>query len=117
MLVACGSAHTAVTTDNGHTYTWGWGVNGQLGHGDDATLNVPTVVKKLENVYASAIACGLAHTVSSPLVPHFWSPSPWNHARVAHRLHTWIIAEVRGVHHVGRCCVLRWQLTSSLISA
>jgi RCC1 and BTB domain-containing protein len=63
ILAACGSAHTAVTSDNGHTYTWGWGVNGQLGHGDDATVNVPTVVKKLENVYASHIACGLAHTV------------------------------------------------------
>ncbi|EKX35889.1 hypothetical protein GUITHDRAFT_40307, partial [Guillardia theta CCMP2712] len=61
--VACGSAHTAVVTESGHVYTWGWGVNGQLGHGDDASQSRPMYVKKLHGIYVSTLACGLAHTV------------------------------------------------------
>ena len=62
--VACGSAHSAVVSDTGQLYTWGWGVNGQLGHGDDSTYLVPTMVKRLQTVYVSHVACGLAHTVA-----------------------------------------------------
>jgi alpha-tubulin suppressor-like RCC1 family protein len=62
--VACGSAHSAVVSDTGQLYTWGWGVNGQLGHGDDSTYLVPTLVKRLQTVYVSHVSCGLAHTVA-----------------------------------------------------
>ena len=62
--VACGSAHSTAVSDTGQLYTWGWGVNGQLGHGDDATYTSPTMVKRLETVYISQVSCGLAHTVA-----------------------------------------------------
>jgi alpha-tubulin suppressor-like RCC1 family protein len=62
--IACGSAHSVACTDNGRIFTWGWGVNGQLGHGDDASLLLPSPVKKLESIYISQISCGLAHTVA-----------------------------------------------------
>ncbi|KAJ1488154.1 regulator of chromosome condensation 1/beta-lactamase-inhibitor protein II [Baffinella frigidus] len=62
--VACGSAHTTVSTDTGQVYTWGWGVNGQLGHGDDTSLSTPALVKRLQGTHISEVACGLAHTVA-----------------------------------------------------
>jgi alpha-tubulin suppressor-like RCC1 family protein len=62
--IACGSAHSVACTDNGRIFTWGWGVNGQLGHGDDASLLLPSPVKKLESIYISQVSCGLAHTVA-----------------------------------------------------
>ena len=62
--IACGSAHSAAISDTGQLYTWGWGVNGQLGHGDDATCLTPTLVKRLQPVYISHVSCGLAHTVA-----------------------------------------------------
>jgi len=36
--VACGRQHTMVLTESGNVYTWGRGVNGQLGHGERADL-------------------------------------------------------------------------------
>jgi alpha-tubulin suppressor-like RCC1 family protein len=34
-LLACGWRHTLAVTATGQVYTWGRGVNGQLGHGDE----------------------------------------------------------------------------------
>lgn len=53
--ISCGSAHSVACTDHGKVFSWGWGVNGQLGHGDDASLLLPAPVKKLENIYISQV--------------------------------------------------------------
>ena len=36
ILVACGGVHTAAVTSSGALYTWGFGGEGRLGHGDTA---------------------------------------------------------------------------------
>jgi hypothetical protein len=64
--IGCGSAHSTAATDTGVVFTWGWGVNGQLGHGDAASLPAPAAVKALQGVHVSFVACGLAHTVAAP---------------------------------------------------
>ncbi|KAM3920533.1 RCC1 domain-containing protein 1 [Leptodactylus fuscus] len=46
--VSCGSRHTAAVTRSGELYTWGWGKYGQLGHGDNKTLDQP---KRVEFFY------------------------------------------------------------------
>jgi alpha-tubulin suppressor-like RCC1 family protein len=33
-LVSCGWRHTVAVTDKAEVYSWGRGVNGQLGHGE-----------------------------------------------------------------------------------
>jgi len=43
--VYCGARHTAVLTSNGTVYTFGYGLLGQLGHGDNLDSRYP---KKLE---------------------------------------------------------------------
>ncbi len=37
-LLACGWRHTVAVTQAGTVYSWGRGVNGQLGHGDEQDL-------------------------------------------------------------------------------
>jgi alpha-tubulin suppressor-like RCC1 family protein len=40
ILVACGGVHTAAVTSSGALYTWGFGGEGRLGHGDTAVRMV-----------------------------------------------------------------------------
>lgn len=37
-LLACGWRHTVAVTEAGEVYSWGRGVNGQLGHGAEQDL-------------------------------------------------------------------------------
>jgi len=61
--IACGSGHMGGLTTSGKIYTWGWGMQGQLGHGTNGNASVPTAVKSLGGVCGKQIACGEAHTV------------------------------------------------------
>ncbi|GIM05810.1 hypothetical protein Vretimale_10201 [Volvox reticuliferus] len=46
-LLACGWRHTVCVTTTGRVYSWGRGVNGQLGHGMDQDLYNPTLLSCL----------------------------------------------------------------------
>lgn len=46
-LLACGWRHTVAVTVDGMVYSWGRGVNGQLGHGDEQDCHEPMVLKAL----------------------------------------------------------------------
>lgn len=51
---------------NSRVYTWGWGIHGQLGHGDAESLLVPTPVTSLSTVKeirSIQIAAGYAHSL------------------------------------------------------
>eukprot|EP00002_Diphylleia_rotans_P007162 TRINITY_DN1666_c0_g1_i3.p1 TRINITY_DN1666_c0_g1~~TRINITY_DN1666_c0_g1_i3.p1 ORF type:complete len:403 (+),score=74.74 TRINITY_DN1666_c0_g1_i3:72-1280(+) len=61
--VSCGSNHTAVVTDKGELYTFGKGVDGQLGHGDIGNRSSPLPVKGLKDHKVVDVACGYDHTV------------------------------------------------------
>lgn len=45
--VTCGSYHTAAITGNGALYTWGGGMYGKLGHGNEAGCTTPRRVEDL----------------------------------------------------------------------
>lgn len=61
-MVTCGSYHTAAVTGNGDLYTWGGGMYGKLGHGDEAGHSTPKRVEALVGLAVSQLACGSRHT-------------------------------------------------------
>ena len=44
--------------------TWGRGVFGQLGHGNNQNENVPTFVQSLSNTKTIYVSCGWQHTMA-----------------------------------------------------
>eukprot|EP00536_Pseudo-nitzschia_multiseries_P017830 jgi/Psemu1/264537/estExt_Genewise1Plus.C_18540006 len=60
--VTCGSYHTAAVAGNGDLYTWGGGMYGKLGHGNEAGHSTPKRVDALKGLTVSQIACGSRHT-------------------------------------------------------
>ncbi|XP_033140913.1 PH, RCC1 and FYVE domains-containing protein 1 isoform X1 [Brassica rapa] len=56
--IACGSHHVAVLTSKSEVYTWGKGLNGQLGHGTVENKREPAVVGFLKEKQVKAITCG-----------------------------------------------------------
>ena len=44
-------------------YSWGWGIHGQLGHGDVEEKLVPQHVKALANKNVVRVAGGYNHTI------------------------------------------------------
>ncbi|CAM9211439.1 unnamed protein product, partial [Choristocarpus tenellus] len=61
----CGSYHTAAVTEAGELYTWGGGMYGKLGHGNESGHPRPCLVRHLveEGAKVTQIACGSRHTV------------------------------------------------------
>ncbi|CAD5316404.1 unnamed protein product [Arabidopsis thaliana] len=62
--IASGSHHVAVLTSFGNVYTWGKGMNGQLGLGDVRDRNSPVLVEPLGDRLVESIACGLNLTAA-----------------------------------------------------
>ena len=60
--IACGGCHTVALTKEGKVYTWGCNSNGQLGHGDNTSRDMPTNVVSLEGLIIIKISCGYYHT-------------------------------------------------------
>lgn len=61
-LIEAGQYHNAVYAD-GELYTFGWGIYGQLGHGDVFTVDRPKVVRFFTGKCVKQIALGHAHTL------------------------------------------------------
>jgi alpha-tubulin suppressor-like RCC1 family protein len=61
VYVACGYQHTACVTEDGYLYTWGFGKNGALGHGDWNEVVLPKKVEKLSNIVK--VECGIDYTM------------------------------------------------------
>nr|QEM23329.1 UV resistance locus 8 [Colobanthus quitensis] len=45
--ICCGWRHTLAVTEKNNVFSWGRGTNGQLGHGDSADRNLPTIIDAL----------------------------------------------------------------------
>jgi len=62
--IACGAEHTVACTAAGKTFAWGWGLYGNLGHGDNKDRLSPTEVKWLTDsgVFIKTVACGWRHS-------------------------------------------------------
>lgn len=58
-----GQYHSVALTADGRVFTWGWGVHGQLGHGNTDEKTTPTLVTSLLGVVIRSISAGHAHTL------------------------------------------------------
>ena len=61
-MVSCGARHSALLTEDGHLFTWGWNKYGQLGLGDSTDRNVPCQVL-IAGCRPRNVACGWWHTL------------------------------------------------------
>lgn len=57
---SCGEEHAALLDEHGHVHTWGFGNDGQLGHGNRDSLNTPKKVN-FESI-VKKVGCGGGHT-------------------------------------------------------
>ncbi|XP_052197629.1 PH, RCC1 and FYVE domains-containing protein 1 isoform X2 [Diospyros lotus] len=62
--ISSGSYHVAALASNGNVYTWGKGMNGQLGLGDTIDRNCPTLVEALRDRQVESITCGSSFTAA-----------------------------------------------------
>ncbi|KAJ8747348.1 hypothetical protein K2173_012928 [Erythroxylum novogranatense] len=60
--VSCGARHSAVVTEEGKVFCWGWNKYGQLGLGDVIDRNIPSQVT-MEDCVPKNVACGWWHTL------------------------------------------------------
>eukprot|EP00457_Paulinella_chromatophora_P001055 gb/GEZN01001057.1/.p1 GENE.gb/GEZN01001057.1/~~gb/GEZN01001057.1/.p1 ORF type:complete len:823 (-),score=151.48 gb/GEZN01001057.1/:870-3338(-) len=61
----CGMGFTVAICTDGHVFSWGQGVRGQLGHGEAITsCPQPRLVEAFNTSRVNKLACGFAHTVA-----------------------------------------------------
>ncbi|ONM36451.1 regulator of chromosome condensation1 [Zea mays] len=60
--VSCGARHSAIITDEGEVFCWGWNKYGQLGLGDSMDRNVPCSVP-VDAYHPLNVSCGWWHTL------------------------------------------------------
>lgn len=68
-------------------YSWGWGVYGQLGHGDTRVRLLPTRIESLRGVEVRYIACGYRHNVLLTAADELWAWGWGRHGQLG--LGTW----------------------------
>ncbi|KAL3639641.1 hypothetical protein CASFOL_017548 [Castilleja foliolosa] len=68
--ISCGSHHVVALTSTSEVFTWGKGRYGQLGHGDNADRESPTLVKALEGKQVKKVICG--NNFTAVICPHQW---------------------------------------------
>lgn len=59
---ACGPRHSLALADSGKVYSWGYGGEGQLGHGDFEMKTMPAQIKALDGEHVIELACGEKHS-------------------------------------------------------
>lgn len=62
--LSIGYYHGAAVTETGIVYTWGRGINGQLGHGSVLSEDSVRPVSALQNIHVIDISCGESHTLA-----------------------------------------------------
>ena len=61
---ACGPRHTVALAKDGAVYSWGYGGDGQLGHGDYQVQTMPKQIRGLQGEHVIDIACGEKHSAA-----------------------------------------------------
>ncbi|KAL5013415.1 hypothetical protein ScPMuIL_007685 [Solemya velum] len=71
--VQCGQYHTMALSVEAELYSWGWGVHGQLGHGNIDDCLVPTRVTTLSDKQIISVAVGYCHSVALSSQGSVWT--------------------------------------------
>lgn len=62
-VVSCGARHSAIVTEDGSVFCWGWNKYGQLGLGDAIDRSIPSEVP-IESFQVTNVSCGWWHTLA-----------------------------------------------------
>mmetsp|Transcript_19528 Transcript_19528/g.21180 ORF Transcript_19528/g.21180 Transcript_19528/m.21180 type:complete len:410 (+) Transcript_19528:44-1273(+) len=70
--ISAGSRHSLALSAEGHVYSWGWGLAGQLGHGDNINLSHPLRIPSLTDI--TCISAGGMHSgcISATQTCYMW---------------------------------------------
>ncbi|KAL8577369.1 hypothetical protein ACOMHN_038273 [Nucella lapillus] len=71
--IQCGQYHSLAITDRCRVWTWGWGVHGQLGHGDPEDQLWPRCVQHLVGRNVVRAALGYCHTLVLTELGEVWT--------------------------------------------
>lgn len=71
--VQCGHYHSLALTEDHQVYSWGWGVHGQLGHGNPEDCLIPQHVRYLMNSGVVKVEAGYAHSLALTESGDVWS--------------------------------------------
>ena len=56
--------HTLACTASGEVYSWGCGINGELGHGDLLNRHSPELIEALVTFHVSTVSAGDYHSLA-----------------------------------------------------
>lgn len=62
-VVSCGARHSAIITEDGSVFCWGWNKYGQLGLGDATDRSTPYPVP-IDGFQMTNVTCGWWHTLA-----------------------------------------------------
>ena len=77
-VLAAGENHSLATLDTGDVYSWGYGQQGQLGHGSSSNEKLPKLITFFtqRNVVVTQVAAGWRHSLGLTTDLHVYS---WGH--------------------------------------
>lgn len=61
--VECGQYHSLALAADGTVYSWGWGVHGQLGHGNSDGISLPKRIEAFQEDRIKQISGGHGHSI------------------------------------------------------
>eukprot|EP01088_Endostelium_zonatum_P020096 TRINITY_DN7243_c0_g1_i1.p1 TRINITY_DN7243_c0_g1~~TRINITY_DN7243_c0_g1_i1.p1 ORF type:complete len:631 (+),score=137.51 TRINITY_DN7243_c0_g1_i1:27-1919(+) len=70
--ISCGANHTAALLGDGRMFSWGYGMNGRLGHGNETDCVYPKQIEAMKDKKVRYIVCGGSHTGAT--TEHKWVP-------------------------------------------
>lgn len=62
--IAVGFAHSLTVGETGEVFSFGWGLRGRLGQGDEASQSRPRRIDALRGVRVSSLAAGFGHSLA-----------------------------------------------------
>ena len=75
--IACGWQHTMALTQTGQVFSWGYGEDGQLGHGNINDSLIPKLIESIADRNVSQIAWGHSHSgVIAQGEVYMWGSNP-----------------------------------------
>ena len=73
VATSAGTGHSLVLTSDGAVWSWGAGVYGQLGHGDEQRQMLPKKIEALAGQSVIAVSAGFAHSLAITADGAVWS--------------------------------------------
>lgn len=61
--IICGQYHSLAVTVDGRIFSWGWGVHGQLGHGNPEDCRAPVQITYFKDTQIAMASAGHGHSV------------------------------------------------------